>query len=100
GRRLVTSGGVEIATDRLDLLCDLACRAPCRSLERHVFEQVGYPVLIRPLVAAAGAHPDPERGGLEVRHRVGDDGQTGGKTGDSTAHAPALPRAARLEDGI
>ena len=55
-------------------------------------------VLVRPLVAAAGADPDAERGRLQMRHRVGHDRQAGGKTCDFDAHAAAPSRAARLAE--
>ena len=50
-------------------------RAPLGALERHVLEQMRDAVLVRPLVAAAGPDPDAERGGLQMRHAVGDDRQ-------------------------
>jgi len=87
---------VEIAADRLDLLGDLLRAAPRRALERHVFEQMGNAVLVGQFVAAAGAHPHAERCGLQMRHVVGDDGQTGRQAGDVDAHAAAPSCAARL----
>ena len=75
--------------DRLDLLGNLARGAPRRALERHVLEQMRDAVLVRPLVAAAGTDPDAERGGLQMRHRVGHDDETRGKTRDFDAHAAA-----------
>ena len=98
GRGLGRGAGIEVAADRLDLLDDLARGAPRRALERHVLEQVRDAMLVRLLVAAADAGPDAERGGLEMGHVVGDDGQAGGKLGDFDAH-PATPCfAARLTD--
>ena len=92
--------GVEIAADRLDLLGDLARGAPRGALERHVLEQMRNAVLVRPLVAAAGADPDAERGGLQMRHRIGHHDEAGGKTRDFDAHAAAPSRAARLVERI
>src|SRR5205823_11075058 len=66
------------------------------ALERHVFEEMRNAVLVRPLVAAARADPHPERSALQMRHRVGDDGQAGRKSRDVHAHAAAPSRAARL----
>ena len=96
GGGLDAGGGVEVAADRLDLLGDLARGAPRGALERHVLEQMRDAVLVRLLVAAAGADPDAERGGLQMRHAVGDDRQAGRKAGDFDAHAAAPSRAARL----
>ena len=92
--------GVEVAADRLDLLGDLARGAPRRALERHVLEQMRDAVLVRPLVAAAGADPDAERGGFQMRHRVGHDDKPGRKTRDFDAHAAAPSCAARLTERI
>ena len=66
-------GGIEIAADRLDLLGDLARGAPRGALERHVLEQMRDAMLVGLLVAAAGPDPDAERGGVQMRHRVGGD---------------------------
>jgi hypothetical protein len=77
-RRLDAGRGIEVAANRLHLLGDLPGGAPLRALERHVFEQMRDAMLVRPLVAAAGADPDAERGGFQVRHLVGHDGQTRG----------------------
>src|SRR6202012_4621348 len=82
--------GVEIAADRFDLLDDLTRRAPRRSLERHMLQQMRDTVLIGLFVAAADAGPYPERSGLKVRHRIGDDGEARRQLGDFNAH-PADP---------
>src|SRR6267142_153633 len=55
-------------------------------------------MLICPLVAAAGTDPGPERGGLQVRHPVGDNDETRGKTREFDAHAAAPACAARLRE--
>src|SRR3954454_19108679 len=53
-------------------------------------------VFVGLFVAAADAGPDAERGGLQVRHGVGDDGQSRRPLGNVDAH-PATPCfAARL----
>ena len=98
GGRFRAGRGVEFAADRLKFLGDLARTAPLGALERHVFEQVGNAVLVGVFVAAAGADPDPERGGFQMRHAVGDHRQAGGKTSDFDAHAGAPSRAARDAD--
>ncbi len=51
GGRFGRGGGVYFATDILDLFGDLAGAAARGSLEGHVFEQVGNPVLVCRLVA-------------------------------------------------
>jgi hypothetical protein len=96
GRGLEARRRVDVAADRLDLLGDLPRRAAFGALERHVLEKVRNAVLLGLLVAAAGADPDANRGGLQVRHGVGHDGQAGGKTGHFNGHAAAPSRAARL----
>src|SRR5262249_21081501 len=90
------SGRIEIAADRFDLFRDLPGAAPRRALERHMLEQMGDAVLIRPLVAAAGTDPHAERGGLEMRHPIRHHHEAGGKTGHFNAHAAAPAGAARL----
>src|SRR5262249_30334548 len=87
---------VELAAHRLDFFGDLPRRAPRRSLERHVLEEMRDALLVRLLVAAAAADPHAERRGLEMRHRVGDDDEPGTKSGDVDAHAALPSRAARL----
>jgi hypothetical protein len=63
-----------------------------------VFEQVRNAVFVGRLVAAAGAGPNPKRGGFQMRHAVGHHRQAGGKTGDFNTHAAAPSRAARDAD--
>ena len=96
GRVLGAGRGVEIAADRLDLLGDLPRGAPPRALERHVLEEMRDAVLVAPFVAAAGIDPDAERGGLEMRHRVGHDIDAGFQGRHRDAHAAAPSCAARL----
>ena len=91
-------GGIEIAPDRFDLLRDLARGAARRALEGHVLEQVRDAVLVGPLVAAAGADPDAQRGGLQVRHGVGDHDKARWQTRDLNAHAAAPVLTARLRE--
>src|SRR5262245_12541236 len=57
-------------------------------------------MLVRPFVAAAGTDPHAKRGGLQMRHRVSDDNEAGGKTRDLDAHAAAPSCAARLAERI
>ncbi len=53
--------------------------AALRSLERHMLEEMGDAMLDLRLAAAAGADPDAERHGLDLRHGVADHGQAIGK---------------------
>ena len=98
-RALDAGGGVKVAADRLDLLGDLPGGSPAGALEGHMLQEMRDAVLVRPLVAAATAGPDAERGGLQMRHGVGHDRETRRKTRDFDAHA-AAPCAARLNDKI
>ena len=96
GGVLGSGRGIEIAADRLDLLGDLACAAPPRALERHMFEEMRNAVLVAAFVAAAGSDPDAERSGLEMRHRVGHHRDAGFQGRQLNAHAAAPSCAARL----
>ena len=89
--------GVEIAADRLDLLGDVARRAPPRALERHMFEKMRQAMLVRSFVARSGPDKDAKRGGLKMRHAIGGDPQAGRQSGDLDAHDAARfdARAAR-----
>ena len=88
--------GIEIAAHRLDLLGDLARRAPPRALERHMFEEMRNAVLVVMLVAAAGSDPNAERRRLEMRHRVGHHIDAGLQGRYFNTHAAAPSCAARL----
>src|SRR5262249_45219985 len=88
-RGLDAGCGVEVAAHGLDLLGDLTRGPAFRTLERHVLEQVRDAVLVLALVAATAAGPHAERGGLQVRHIIGDHGQTGLQTRDFDTHAAA-----------
>src|SRR5271169_9326 len=101
--RVIGSGfrrgsGVEIAADRLDFLDDFTRRAPRRAFEGHVFQQMRDAVLVGLLVAAADAGPHPERRGLKMRHRIGDDGEAGRQLGHINTHPAAPCFAARLTE--
>src|SRR5580698_9658876 len=63
-----------------------------------MFEQVRYPVLIGLFVAAADARPNPECGGLQMRHGIGDDGEARRQLGDFNAHPVVPSLAARLTE--
>ena len=95
-RRLGARRRIEIAAHSLDLLGDLARRAPARAFEGHVFEEMRDAVLIPPFVAAAGIDPHAERGRLEMRHRVGHHIDAGFQGRHRNAHAAAPSCAARL----
>src|SRR5580700_8607888 len=96
GRGLGAGRRIEIAADCLDLFGDLAGGAPPRALERHVFEKMRNAVLVAALVAAAGGDPDAERGGLEMRHRIGHHVDAGFQGRYLDTHAAAPSCAARL----
>ena len=98
GGRLGRGGGIEIAPYRFDLLRDLARGAARRALEGHVLEEVRDAVLVGALVAAAGADPDAQRGGLQVRHGVGNHNKARWQTRDFNAHAAAPVSTARLRE--
>ena len=86
--------GVEIAARRLDLLGDIARRAPPRPLERHMFEKMRQAMLVGAFVARSRADKNTERGGFEMRHALGDDPQAGRQSGDLDAHEAARFAAA------
>ncbi len=71
--------GVELATDRLDLLGDVLGAAACGPFERHMLEEMGDAMLAKALAAAPGADPDAERHCLDLSHGVTDHGQAVGE---------------------
>lgn len=77
--------GVQMAAHVLDLELELLLRALGRALEGHVLQKVGRAVVLRGLVARAGADPHADRGGLAVRtlrrhaQAVGERGDLGGR---------------------
>ena len=71
---------------------------PPRALEGHMLQEMRKAVLAGALVARAGADPDAERGGLEMRHGVGDDAQSRGQSGDARGHEAALLAEDRVAD--
>ena len=97
GGVLARGVSVQAAADPLDLLGDRPGRAPARALERHVLEHVGDAIDLGRLVAGADVDPDPQRGGLQARHRFADDAQAigDGRDFDGVDHAvPNLSRTA------
>src|SRR5690606_20139257 len=94
---LEARGGVEIAAGVLDLLDDLARVAARRSLEGHVLKKMRDAVLVRLLVARAGADPDAERGRAQMVHAVGDDRKIACELFDACAHAAAPTARLRSE---
>ena len=80
---------VEIAARRLDLLGDVARRAPPRSLERHMFEKMRQAMLVRAFMARAGADKNAKRGGFQMRHALGGDPEAGRQSGDFDTHEAA-----------
>ena len=80
--------GVQVAADVLDRFGNVAGASLARALESHVLEEVRKPVLARALMSRAGRDEDADRRGLHMRHRVGRDGEAGGKGRDLNAHRP------------
>src|SRR5262245_28776129 len=95
GRGLQTGRGIELATDGLDLLGNIACGAPLSALEGHVLQKMRDALLGGRLVARADTHPHAHRHRLQVRHAVGDDAQAVGQASLLDRHA-AAPLLARL----
>jgi len=96
GRAFDARRGIKVSADGLDLFGDLPGGPPPRSLERHMFEEMRDAVLVVAFVTAAGIDPHAERGGLQVRHGVGNDIDAGFQFGHRNAHAAAPSCAARL----
>ncbi len=91
GGRFARRIGVEMAAHGFDFLGDVARRAPRRALERHVLEHVGNAVDLGRFVARAGADPDADRGGFDLLHAVGRDGDAVGESRDlNRIHAGLL----------
>src|SRR5205814_8531951 len=82
--------GVEMSADRFDLLGDGLGIAAVRSLEGHVFQQMGDAVDLGRLIARAHIGPAADRRGLHRIHAVGRDPEPIAEAGDLYAHA-ALP---------
>ena len=59
--------GIEIATDPLDILRNPRGRPSSRSLEEHVLDEVGGPILAGSLVSPAGVDPNAHRHAGQVR---------------------------------
>src|SRR5690606_18738676 len=97
GRQLKAGCRVELASDLFDLLGDLTCGAPPRSLERHVLEQMRDAVLMLAFMARASGDPNAERNRLEMRHMVGHHPKAVRKPRHVDRHArrsaPALARS-------
>ncbi len=96
GGGLDAGGGVEIATNGLNLFSNLARTAAGSALERHVLQKMRDTVLLGSFMPAAGRNPDAERCRLQVRHLVRHHGQSGWETGNLDTHAAAPSRATRL----
>src|SRR3546814_9807128 len=76
-----------MAADRLVLSCNRQRAAPPRALERHMLQHMGDAVDLGRLVARAGIDPDPDRHGLDLRHRLGNHAQAVGQRADAPGHA-------------
>ncbi len=70
--------GVHVAADGIDLAGDFFRAAVLRALEHHVLDEVRDAVPLQVFVAGAGLDPDPDRGGANVLHLLGDEDQAVG----------------------
>ena len=68
---------VELAADRIDLLRDLLRRSARRALEQHVLDEMRDAALGVAFVARAAHQPHADRHRSHVRHRLGDEPQSG-----------------------
>ena len=79
-----------MATDRLDLLCDIAGAAALGSLEDHMLDQVGNAVQRCGLVTGPSIDPNADGRGREMGRILADDPQSiiqPGQTGLTHAQA-------------
>ena len=67
--------GVHVAADGIDLAGDFFRAAVLRALEHHVLDEVRNAVPLQVFVAGSGLDPDPDRGGANVLHLLGDEDQ-------------------------
>jgi hypothetical protein len=71
--------GVHVAADGIDLAGDLLGSAMLGAFEDHVLDKMGDAVRLRRFVARTGFKPNADRGGADVLHLLGDDGETMGQ---------------------
>ena len=78
-RRLARRGCVQLAAETVEDLRDLLRRVRARALEQEVLDEVGDAGARVRLVARAGADPEPERDGADVRDVLRDHALAGRK---------------------
>src|SRR5579875_1206695 len=93
--RLFVGECIEIAADRIHRFGDLACRAPLRSFEEHVFDEVGDPALFTAFGRRTDIRPDAERNGAYRFHSLADDPHAAGKNGFPIRHQPLGSKVVR-----
>src|SRR5690606_30929687 len=71
GGRLHAGRCIDLAADVLDLRSDVPGGTLPGPLEGHVFEEVGYAVLLVPFVSRPRLDPDAERNGFDGRNGFG-----------------------------
>ena len=71
--------GVHVAADGVDLARDFLGGAVLRAFENHVLNEMGDAIPFGIFVAGTGLQPDTNRGGADVLHLLGDDGQAVGQ---------------------
>ncbi len=71
--------GVHVAADGVDLARDFLGGAVLGPFEDHVLNEMGDAVPFGIFVARTGLQPDTDRGGADVLHLLGDDGQAVGQ---------------------
>ena len=68
---------VELAADGVDRLGDVLGGARAGALEEHVLDEMGDAAAVDGLVPRPARQPDAEADGPDVRHRLGDEAETG-----------------------
>ncbi len=67
--------GVHVAADGVHLARNFLRAAVLRALEDHVLDEVRDAIPLQVFVARAGLDPDPDRGGANMLHLLGDEDQ-------------------------
>ena len=67
--------GVHVAADGIDLAGNLLRGAVLGPFEHHVLDEMRDAIRLRSFVARAGFEPNADRGGADVLHLLGDDGE-------------------------
>ena len=64
---------IEDTAHGIDLAGDVQCGTLCSSLEQQMFNEMGYPVLIPPVVTGTVRNPDTDGHGMSMGYSLGDD---------------------------